>query len=43
VSEREIARSVYISEIPEGGKLEIKYRGKVIARREGEKKLEVLA
>jgi hypothetical protein len=41
VSEEEVKRSVYISEVPAGGTLTIKYKGKVIARRTGGKELEV--
>jgi hypothetical protein len=42
VSEEEVKRSIYISEVPAGGKLEIKYRGRVIARRVGARDIEVL-
>ncbi len=42
MSEEEVKRSVHISEIPAGGTLTIKYKGKVIARRVGSKEMEVL-
>jgi len=32
---RRIAKSVYISEIPEGGRMRIVYRGRAIASRRG--------
>jgi antitoxin (DNA-binding transcriptional repressor) of toxin-antitoxin stability system len=41
VSEEEVKRSIYISEVPAGGTVTIKYKGRVIARRTGGKDLEV--
>jgi len=38
--EEKIKESVFISEIPAGGTLEIRYKGKPIARRKGDKPLE---
>jgi len=40
MSEEEIKKSIYISEIPKGGVLEIRYEGKVIAKRKGSGKIE---
>jgi len=38
--EKRIKESIFISEIPEGGTLEIRYKGKVIAKRTGEGKIQ---
>jgi len=35
LSEEEVKKSVFISEVPAGGTLEIKYEGKTIASRKG--------
>jgi len=39
-TEKKIRESIFISEVPEGGTLEIRYKGKVLARRVGEGELE---
>ena len=41
MSEEEVKKSIYISEVPAGGTVTIKYKGRVIARRTGCKDLEV--
>jgi len=38
--EEKIKKSIFISEIPAGGTLEIRYEGKTIAKRTGTKELE---
>jgi len=37
---QQIKNSVYISSVPGGGTLEITYRGRVIAKRTGDSKIE---
>jgi len=40
MSEEKIRESIYISEVPEGGTLEIRYKGRVLAKKTGEGELE---